>query len=152
VAPDLALEPVQIGIVIYGGETQGARCEAGRYPDVYTQVAFVRDFARQARPPLAPFSTATPRIVRRAADGGRPRCLRGEWAGGGLRFRYRWEDRRRLSPDRRGFLVLARGRSPVLRVRERPGERLACVVIAGNRGGHFARSSRAAPTGPDAGR
>ena len=30
--------------MIYGGETQGARCERGRYPDVYTATSGIRGF------------------------------------------------------------------------------------------------------------
>ena len=37
VVTDVLRGPVEVGIVIYGGETQGARCEGGRYPDVYMQ-------------------------------------------------------------------------------------------------------------------
>lgn len=143
VAADLARGALQLGIVIYGGETQAARCEEGTYPDVYTYVAAVRGFVDQAEPPVAPFSTATPRVVRRAADGRRPRCLRGRWHGDGIRFSYRWEDHRRISPGGNGFLRLAAGSSPLLRAHVRPGAHLACVVTGANRAGHFERSSLA---------
>jgi hypothetical protein len=41
---DVLRGPVEVGIVIYGGETEGARCEGGRYPDVYTSTASLAAF------------------------------------------------------------------------------------------------------------
>ena len=134
--------PVQIGITSWGAEVKDAGCGERDLPSVTMRVAAYGDWISQRDPTIAPYPTLGPIVTGEPRAGATLTCA-ATMGGSPARLAYRWVTTKfkgQLSDENADRLIKpipGATSSTLLVTPQLAGRKVACEVIARNRGGHY---------------